>query len=65
VHTHCEDICDLPVAEDFLRMGVTTIVTGNCGTSKTDIGAFFRDIERTKVAIDVAADRPRLGAIFR
>jgi N-acyl-D-amino-acid deacylase len=54
VHTHSEDICDLPVAENFLRMGVTTIVTGNCGGSKLDVGEFFRDIERTKVAINVA-----------
>ena len=54
VHTHCEDICELPVAENFLRMGVTTIVTGNCGTSKIDIGGFFRDIERTKVGVNVA-----------
>ncbi len=55
VHTHCEDICDLPMAENFLRMGVTTIVTGNCGMSKVDLGEFFRDIERTKVAVNVAS----------
>src|SRR5690349_11596181 len=29
VHTHCEDICELPTAENFLRMGVTTFITGN------------------------------------
>jgi N-acyl-D-amino-acid deacylase len=55
VHTHCEDICDLPIAENFLRMGVTTFITGNCGTSRTDIGEFFADIVRTKVAINVAS----------
>jgi N-acyl-D-amino-acid deacylase len=54
VHTHSEDIIDLPQAENFLRMGVTTIVSGNCGMSKTDIGAWFKDIERTKIAIDIA-----------
>ena len=27
VHTHSEDIAELPIAENFLRMGVTTIVT--------------------------------------
>ncbi|MEO6245065.1 MAG: amidohydrolase family protein, partial [Opitutaceae bacterium] len=54
VHTHSEDICDLPVAENFLRMGVTTIVTGNCGGSKLDVGDFFADITRTKVALNVA-----------
>jgi N-acyl-D-amino-acid deacylase len=54
VHTHSEDILELPVAENFLRMGVTTIVTGNCGGSKTDIAGFFADLERTRVAVNVA-----------
>ncbi len=54
VHTHSEDVCELPVGENFIRMGVTTIVTGNCGGSKLDVGEFFRDIERTKVALNVA-----------
>jgi N-acyl-D-amino-acid deacylase len=54
VHTHSEDITELPVAENFLRMGVTTIVTGNCGTSKTDVAGFFADIEKTGVAVNVA-----------
>jgi N-acyl-D-amino-acid deacylase len=53
VHTHSEDICDLPVAENFLRMGVTTIITGNCGGSKLDVAEFFREIAQTKVAINV------------
>jgi N-acyl-D-amino-acid deacylase len=54
VHTHSERICDLPVAENFLRMGVTTIITGNCGTSVTDVAAFFNEVDRTKVALNVA-----------
>lgn len=54
VHTHSEDIIELPVAENFLRMGVTTIITGNCGGSRTDVAGFFADIERTQVAINVA-----------
>jgi N-acyl-D-amino-acid deacylase len=54
VHTHCEDIADLPMAENFLRMGATTIITGNCGSSRTDVGEFFAGIERTKVAVNVA-----------
>lgn len=55
VHTHSEDITDLPVAENFIRMGVTTIVTGNCGGSELDIGEFFSAIEKTKVAVNVAS----------
>ncbi len=54
VHTHSEKICELPTAENFLRMGVTTIITGNCGTSVTDVAAFFNEVEQTKVALNVA-----------
>ena len=54
VHTHSEDVADLPHGENFLRMGVTTIVTGNCGGSHLDVGGFFRAIEKNKVALNVA-----------
>ncbi|MFN0076113.1 MAG: N-acyl-D-amino-acid deacylase family protein [Prosthecobacter sp.] len=54
VHTHSEDICQIPAAENFLRMGVTTIITGNCGHSRTDVAKFFQEIEESKVAINVA-----------
>ncbi len=53
VHTHSEDICRIPVAENFLRMGVTTIITGNCGNSRTDVAAFFREIEAARPALNV------------
>ena len=55
VHTHSEDICGNAVAENFLRMGVTTIITGNCGNSRTDVGTFFREIEAAKPALNVGA----------
>lgn len=54
VHTHSEDLCQNPVAENFLRMGVTTIVTGNCGNSRTDVAKFFQEITDAKVALNVA-----------
>jgi len=54
VHTHSEDVAALPIGENFLRMGVTTIVTGNCGGSKLDVAAFFADLTRTTVALNVA-----------
>lgn len=54
VHTHSEDICQIPAAENFLRMGVTTIITGNCGHSRTDVAQFFQEIEEAKVAVNVA-----------
>ncbi len=55
VHTHSENVTKYPDAENFLRMGVTTIVTGNCGTSHTDIAEFFSGIEATGVAVNVAS----------
>ena len=54
VHTHSEDICEIPVAENFLRMGVTTIITGNCGSSNTNVGEFFSHVEKTRTAVNVA-----------
>ncbi|MCB1279398.1 D-aminoacylase [Prosthecobacter sp.] len=54
VHTHSEDICRIPTAENFLRMGVTTIITGNCGHSRTDVAKFFEEIVESKVAVNVA-----------
>ena len=54
VHTHSEEICLIPAAENFLRMGVTTIITGNCGHSRTDVAKFFQEIEESKVALNVA-----------
>ena len=45
VHTHAEDIEEQPLGENFLRMGVTTLVLGNCGSSELNIGEFFHKIE--------------------
>ena len=46
VHAHAEDVTALPAGENFLRMGVTTIVTGNCGGSKLNVAEFFSDDRR-------------------
>ena|ERR1043166_4858740 len=54
VHTHAEDIEDLPRGENFVRMGVTTLVLGNCGGSVTNVGNFFRRIESLKVSPNIA-----------
>jgi N-acyl-D-amino-acid deacylase len=55
VHTHADDVAELPRAENFVRMGVTTIVVGNCGGSDADIGKLFRGIEAAKVSVNVAS----------
>lgn len=55
VHTHVDDdIFKSPLAENFVRDGVTTIVSGNCGGSELDIGAFFDRIAKQPAAINHA-----------
>ena len=54
VHTHADDVAEMPRAENFVRMGVTTIVAGNCGSSTLDMAKFFRAVEHTNVAVNVA-----------
>ncbi len=55
VHTHSENLAKIPDAENFLRMGVTTIVTANCGNSRTDLAAFFEEIRTTGTTLNVAS----------
>src|SRR6185503_3731755 len=38
VHTHADELPEQPLAENFLRMGVTSVVVGNCGGSSLDVG---------------------------
>ena len=50
VHTHADDIADHPQAENFARMGVTSIVAGNCGSSALDVG---EALDRVKEAAPI------------
>ena len=54
VHTHADDVAEFPLAENFVRMGVTTIVVGNCGGSTLNVAKFFDDIDKEKVSLNVA-----------
>lgn len=54
VHTHAENITRYPGATNFLRMGVTTLVLGNCGTSKIDIRSFFKDLQDSRISPNIA-----------
>src|ERR1035437_8743254 len=54
VHTHADEVADMPKAENFVRMGVTTIVAGNCGGSTLDVAKLFQAVEQTNVAVNVA-----------
>ncbi len=54
VHTHAEGILKQPEAENFVRMGVTTVIVGNCGASVLNVANFFRNLEQTKASLNVA-----------
>jgi N-acyl-D-amino-acid deacylase len=54
VHTHADDLAERPRAENFVRMGVTSIVAGNCGTSALDIGDALTTIRQTGVSVNYA-----------
>lgn len=54
VHTHADDIADHPLAANFLQMGVTTIVAGNCGSSALDISDAFERIRAIGISINYA-----------
>src|SRR5215471_13168208 len=56
VHTHLEgDELKDPNATNFILDGVTTCITGNCGSSNTDIGKYLRWIDSLKLSINVAS----------
>ncbi|MDT5269492.1 MAG: N-acyl-D-amino-acid deacylase [Acidobacteriota bacterium] len=54
VHTHVENLYELPEAENFVRMGVTTLVTGNCGGSAVDVGKFLGRVKEKPTAVNIA-----------
>jgi N-acyl-D-amino-acid deacylase len=54
VHTHADDLAKKPRAENFLRMGVTTIVAGNCGSSPVEIGKELEEIRKAGPSINFA-----------
>jgi len=54
VHTHVDEIATLPSIPHFVRMGVTTVIAGNCGGSALDVGQAFREVEAAKPAINYA-----------
>ena len=55
VHTHIEgDEKKNPIAENFIRDGVTTVITGNCGSSNVDVNDYFRMLDSLKLSVNVA-----------
>ena len=54
VHTHADDIAEKPLAENFIRMGVTTVVAGNCGDSALRVREALTAIKARGVAPNFA-----------
>lgn len=57
VHTHIER--NVPqaapfFAPNFVRQGVTTLITGNCGRSFLEIGKFLKQLDTTGAQVNVA-----------
>lgn len=55
VHGHIEGgIISQPTADNYIHDGVTTVITGNCGSSADNIKRFFQQIDSIKPSINVA-----------
>ena len=55
VHTHIEgDEKKTPTADNFILDGVTTVITGNCGSSNLDLKNYFRMLDSLKLSVNVA-----------
>jgi N-acyl-D-amino-acid deacylase len=56
VHAHIESsIFEKPSADNYIHDGVTSAVTGNCGNSAEDLGAFFGRIDSIRTSINIAS----------
>ena len=54
VHTHADDLVESPRAENFARMGVTSIVAGNCGSSALDVGEALAALRQRGASVNFA-----------
>lgn len=56
VHTHIENLEKKdPTARNFIFDGVTTVITGNCGDSHTDIKKYFNYLDSLKTSINIGS----------
>lgn len=54
VHTHADDLSDRPLADNYVRMGVTTIVAGNCGGSAIDVAEALSRVRQVGASLNFA-----------
>ena len=56
VHTHIEGAVEkVPTGDNYLRDGVTTVITGNCGGSEVNLGEWFPKIEKLGLGLNVGS----------
>lgn len=53
VHAHVDaDVVRHPGCDNYLQMGVTSLITGNCGSSVRDLAAHFKRIEQGGIGLN-------------
>lgn len=56
VHTHVEGAVEkVPRGDNYLLDGVTTIVTGNCGSSEVNLAEWFASLEQRGLGLNLAS----------
>lgn len=56
VHTHIEgDEKKTPTADNFIYDGVTTVITGNCGSSEVNLAKYFKKLDSIRLSVNVAS----------
>src|SRR5204862_90217 len=61
LHTHSDDPLQNPNTRsnrNYLRQGVTTVVTGNCGSGPIDVALFFEKLEKGGIGSNVIHQVP-------
>jgi N-acyl-D-amino-acid deacylase len=55
IHTHCDNLQnpEYKAALNYLTQGVTTVVTGNCGSGTYKVAEFFRKLEEQGIGVNV------------
>lgn len=55
VHTHADEaVLSQPTADNFIRDGVTTIVSGNCGGSVENVAEYLDAVDANGASVNVA-----------
>lgn len=56
VHTHIESsIIEIPSADNFIYDGVTSLITGNCGSSEVNLKKFFDTLQQIGITPNVGS----------